>query len=208
MPFTFTGPNGQRPSEFILKLAGAASPTVGEALYAGQALRTRIRQRTAQGIDAFGAPFAPYSESYRKRKVLMLGSSDTVDLFGMDQHPHMLNAIVVESGNVLAVSGSEMGELFGIEMDPGTVSGNDVPATIVSLVIHDGPEAERARAHNEGATIRTRLGTGKGKPRRGGAATFTLPVRRFFDASQDDIEFMGFAMAQRRQARLAALAGM
>lgn len=206
---TFLGPNGSRPSEFILKLAHQAQPTVSEALFAGQAMRTRIRERTAAGVDYTGQPFAEYAESTRREKIRHLGHADTVDLFGFQQHPHMLNAIQVVSGNQLAMSNSDMGNLFGIEMDTsaGEFSEDMTPASIVSLVIPDGPEAERARAHNDGATVRTRLGSGKGKPKKGGRATVTLPERRFFDASPDDVEFMQFAIAQRRDARLRAVGG-
>lgn len=207
---TFLGPGGSRPSEFISKLAHQAAPTVSEALSAGKAMRERIRERTAAGVDYTGQPFAEYAESTRREKIRHLGHADTVDLFGFENHPHMLNAIQVVSGNQLAMSGSDIGDLFGIEMDPGTdmaSSGDMTPASIVSLVIPDGPEADRARAHNDGATLRTRLGTGKGKPKKGGRATVTLPVRRFFDASPDDIEFMQFAMASRRDARLRAVGG-
>jgi hypothetical protein len=179
---TFTAPNGERPSEFILHLAQQVFPTVGEAQYGGQALRTRIGERTAAGMDYTGAAFAEYSDAYRKRKVLTLGQSDTVDLFGAEAHPHMLNAIMVETDNT-----SELAS-----------------AHVVSLVIPE-PEATRARAHNEGAVIRTRLGTGKGKPKKNGKATFTLPMRRFFDVTPEDIEFMEFAIVQRRDERLSAL---
>ncbi len=205
---TFLGPGGQRPSDYILKLAHAAAPTVGEALYAGQALRTRIRQRTAAQQDYMGRTFERLSDDYAKRKVRNLGHADA-DLFGYQAHPHMLNAIVVESGRATAMSGSEISSMFGIELDLGAdaANGDNTPAAIVSLVIPDGPEAARAWVHNNGATIKSRLGTGKGKPKKNGRAVFRMPLRRFFDASPDDIEFMAFTIAQRRDARLAAAAG-
>ena len=204
----FTGPNGTNPAEYILKLAHEAQPTVSDALFAGQALRTRIRERTAAGVDYMGQPFVDYADSTRREKIRHLGHADTVDLFGYRQHPHMLNAIQVTSGNQIGMSGADIGELFGIEMDTSaSADGDSAPASIVSLVIPDGPEAVRARAHNEGATMRTRLGTGKGKAKKGGRSTVTLPQRRFFDASPDDQEFMLFAMGQRRDARLKVVAG-
>lgn len=194
----FTGPGGQTPSIHILKLAEAAQVTVGDALYAGQALRTRIRTRTAQGIAFDGSPFPAYSKEYRKRKVLMLGHADAVDLFGPDNHPHMLNAISVVSGGTILATG-QSASTSPLELPE--------PSAQVSLVIFGEAEAMRARVHNEGATVTTRLGKGKGKAKKGGKATFNMPRRRFFDASADDQEFMVFAIGKRRQERMAMTSG-
>ena len=206
---TFTSPNGGRPSEFILKMAQGSQPTIGEGMLAAQSLRTRIRERSASQLDYMGASWAQLSDKYASRKIRNLGVG-MADLFGYQNHPHMLNAIqVVGNGNQMSMSGSEMGSLFGIEMAPeaAAASGDISPARMVSLVIPDGPEAIRARAHNEGATIKTRLGTGKGKAKKGGKASFTLPTRRFFDASPDDLEFMVFLMGHKRDERLRAISG-
>lgn len=45
------------------KRTHVSDATVGDALYAGQRQRTRILQRTAQGVDVDGRKFAPYSEN-------------------------------------------------------------------------------------------------------------------------------------------------
>ena len=188
---TFFGPNGSDPQQHINALAKDATITLGDALYGGQAMRTRVRQRTDSGVDYQGAPFAPYSDSYRRQKVARLGKSDTVDLFGLQQHPHMLNTITVQSPGATIGPDRDI-DLFAFPQD----------ATIVSLVIPDGPESQRARLHNEGGTFRTRLGTGKGKAKKNGRSTATMPKREFFNATQDDLSFMMFAMDQRRQQRL------
>lgn len=58
---TFKGPSGKSPMEFILELAKDALPTEGDAIYAAQRQRSRILERTANGVDVDGAPFEPYS---------------------------------------------------------------------------------------------------------------------------------------------------
>lgn len=40
----------------------------------GLLARERILERTAQGVDANGVPFAPYSAGYAKQKAAALGS--------------------------------------------------------------------------------------------------------------------------------------
>jgi hypothetical protein len=60
---TFTGPGGSDPSVTIHgEIEALSTITAGDMLLAGQIFRTKIRQRTAAGVDVDGAPFAPYSE--------------------------------------------------------------------------------------------------------------------------------------------------
>jgi len=61
MPVTFRTIGGGDPEQLVLRLRGAAQPNIGDALHAGQILRTRILQRTARGVDVSGAAFKPYS---------------------------------------------------------------------------------------------------------------------------------------------------
>src|SRR5579863_9082562 len=60
---TFTGPGGADPL-FVVhgEVEALTLITTGDMLLCGQLFRTRIRQRTAAGIDVDGSPFAPYSE--------------------------------------------------------------------------------------------------------------------------------------------------
>jgi hypothetical protein len=60
----------------------------------GEFIRSRILDRTGRGVDANGEAFAPYSAGYAKRKEKARGRTDQVDLYGIDQHPHMLNAML------------------------------------------------------------------------------------------------------------------
>jgi hypothetical protein len=136
--FTFTGPNGSDPVQHILRLQTALDPTVGDGLWAGMFLRSRIRQRTAQGRDVQGQSFAPYTEKYAAAKARRLGHASTVDLFGAIQHPHMLNQLQVSCGGTYA--SGPMGPFDAAR-----------PAKIFEIGLWDDDAAARGRAHDEGA---------------------------------------------------------
>jgi len=72
----------------------------------------------------------------------------------------------------------------------------------IALSITDETDAMIARVHNEGATIRTRLGQGGRKPKKNGNATFQMPARRFFDANPEDLRDMEDDIGSRIEARL------
>lgn len=192
----FLGPAGAEPVAHIRAVASAVQPTIGDALYAGQILRTRIRQRTAAGIDAEGSPFAPYSEAYRKRKIALLGHADAVDLFGpTDPGVHMLNTMMVRCGGVELAAGDTASE------DPMAMAN---PANLFHLGFYS-EEASRARIHNEGGSFRTRLGSGKRKPKPGGKPVASMPRRHFFDANQSDLDLMGDGIRRRMLMRAGAV---
>lgn len=174
MTATFTSGNGTDPiTEFHL-VVREAKPTNADLLFGGSLMIATIRDRTFAGMDVDGTPFTPYSEAYAKRKAGSLGAG-LVNLFGADHHTHMLNALqTVADGD----------ESFGV----GIYSNDELET--------------RARVHNEGGTIRTRLGRGKGKPKKGGRASFDMPQRRFLDASADDIAMVENAIGDRITARL------
>ena len=174
MTATFTGTNGAEPiTEFRLVVRNA-KPTRGDLLFAGNLMVAAIRDRTFAGMDVDGAPFAPYSAGYAKRKSAGLGHG-RVDLFGAGHNTHMLNALQT------VVDGEE--------------------SFAVGIFANDELEA-RARVHNEGLTIRTRLGSGKGKAKKGGKGSFTMPERRFLDASGADVEMIENAVGERISGRL------
>lgn len=58
---SFKAPGGKDPTRYLLELTGKAQPTEGDAIYAAQRQRSRIIERTMQGVDVDGRPFAPYS---------------------------------------------------------------------------------------------------------------------------------------------------
>jgi hypothetical protein len=183
MTATFTTPSGGDPATEIHNLMTAALPTEGDLLYALQRQRTRILQRTAAGVDVDGTPFQAYSAGYAKSKS-KYGRGGSVDLRGRNA-PNMLQAIVATSGSL-----TDQGD-----SNTRAVSG--------SLEFYDQRAALLAEVHNQGATIRSRQGTGKGKrkPKPGGAASFEMPRRHFFDASRQDLTDMENDMGQRSEMR-------
>jgi hypothetical protein len=183
MTVTFTATAGADPVTHAHALVTAALPTEGDLLYALQRQRTRILKRTAAGVDADGASFAAYSPGYAKKKSAYGRSG--VDLRGRNA-PNMLQAIVATSGSLTDDGDSNTQALNG------------------SLGFYDERAALLAEVHNEGATIRSRQGTGKGKgkAKKNGAATFAMPRRHFFDATDEDRHEMENDMGTRSEMRM------
>ena len=129
MTATFTGPGGADPVAAIRALRAAATATEGDLLYALQRQRTRILKRTAAGVDADGAAFAPYSLRYAKRKAAY--GRTGVDLRGRNA-PNMLQAIVTTAGGLTDTGDS------------------DQPAHEGSIAFYDERAALLAQVHNEG----------------------------------------------------------
>ena len=59
--FSFRSTRGGDPVERIKQIKKAVQITADDILYAGQRQRTRILDRTRQGVDVNGSPFARYS---------------------------------------------------------------------------------------------------------------------------------------------------
>lgn len=186
---TFTGPGGLDPLAAIAQLRSRIQITAGDGIAAGQALRTDIRDDTARGIDAEGNAFTAYSQNYAKQKEKR-GRNTSVDLFGAKQNSHMLNGILVKAGGQ---------QSSGVDGTPSNYATE--PITEIRLGIYDEDEALRARVHNEGGSVRTRLGTGK-KTKKGGASSFTMPRRHFFDANPARVARMERVIGQRTEERL------
>jgi hypothetical protein len=127
--------------------------TAADRMFGAQFIRSRILDRTAQGVDFEGSAFEGYSASYAKQKRKAGGRTDQVDLYGFLQHPHMLNA------------------MLGRVTEPGFQVG-----------FYNDEEADRARWNNEG------MGR--------------LPVRHFFDATEQDRTDVREAIGARITARL------
>lgn len=186
---SFSGPHGEDPSAHIIRIAERAVPTEGDCLAAGAILRSRIRERSFSGVDANGNQFTPYSERYAKEKARH-GRSTVVNLFGYKQNAHMLDSIILISGGA---------RLEGAQ-EPATVSDGGPPGNAIRLEIF-GDQAIRAKVHNEGGSVRTRLGSGK-KKKKNGMSSFSMPRRHFYDANAEDINLMGFAIRERIESRL------
>lgn len=183
MTATFTGSNGADPvAEFRLDVQ-SVRPLRSDLLLAGQLMIAAIRDRTFAGIDVEGGSFAPYSPAYAKRKSGALGHG-RVDLFGADHHTHMLNALQTIVNSI---------EPFKESFSVGIYSNDELET--------------RARVHNEGATIRTRLGTGKhGKTRLRfhpetfgykGKASLNMPRRHWLGANAADVAMIENAVGAR-----------
>jgi hypothetical protein len=76
-----------------------------DRMFGGQFVRSRILDRTARGVDVHGQQFAAYTARYAKRKANAGGRIDQVDLYGIEHHPHMLNAMLAR----VTASGFEVG---------------------------------------------------------------------------------------------------
>lgn len=135
---SFNGPAGRDPLTTWIDLRLAATPTLGDALYAASIAHYNIRSRTERGVDYQGNDFVSYSEKYARRKAKELGHSDTVDLFGYQSHPHMLNSIVFHgAGFEQALNGFSSGFT------------GDQPIDSFQIGFY-GEEADRAQAINDG----------------------------------------------------------
>jgi hypothetical protein len=189
MNATMTVGGGADPVHQIMLAAEAALPTQADLLFGGQLQIANISKRTFAGMDVDGAPFVRYSAAYADRKAKKLGTG-VVNLFGADHHTHMLNAL-----QVLVDGETE----FGV----GIYANEEL--------------AVRARVHNEGATISTRLsygafeaaeyGYGPRNPRRykRAKATFEIPRRYWLGASSDDVAGIADAIGERIEQRLKSI---
>lgn len=66
----------------------------------GLLVRERIVRRTISGVDADGAPFAPYSEGYAEQKQRELGSASPVNLQVSGNMLNHLQIVAVEDNRV------------------------------------------------------------------------------------------------------------
>jgi hypothetical protein len=191
---TFATPGGLNPVEHILRIAEGVIPTEGDCLAAGAILHANIKTRTSSGRDSDGNEFAPYSKGYAKFKNSH-GVSPVVNLFGVKNHPHMMNGILILSGG----SSAQSENAADVAANPfsNLSHGNEIRLEIY------GEQSIRAKVHNEGGTLRTRYGTGKTKKPKG-SASFGMPERHFFDANRADIDQMGYAIRERIQSRIRA----
>ena len=99
-----------------------------------------------------------------------------VDLYSRGASRHMLDALTVRAGD----SFIELG-----------IYGDEAVAT-------------RAQVHNEGGQIPTRLGKGKGKPKKGGQAFATMPARPWLGATDSNLTHMAEIIIQSQKQRVEA----
>jgi hypothetical protein len=98
------------------------------------------------------------------------------DLYGLQQHTHMLDTMMVKAGGVELTSAGDSLD-FGSELE---ASENIMPATEVTLGFY-GPEAARAQGNNEG--------------------TRTVPKREFFALNSQEQTVAETILGRRMEAR-------
>ncbi|TAL08407.1 MAG: hypothetical protein EPO02_13060 [Nitrospirae bacterium] len=68
------------PLAVVIAIERDAQVTESDLALAGELQRSLIFDRTARGVDADGAPFAPYAESYAKKRAKSGRQTSVVDL--------------------------------------------------------------------------------------------------------------------------------
>jgi hypothetical protein len=126
--------------------------------------------KTRSGV---GIRFDSYGDAKRS-----FGRGDSVDLFGLEQHTHMLNTILVKVGGEVDQDTDAI-----VNAPEATAMAKTTPTNDLRVGFY-GPEADRARGNNEGAGH--------------------LPERHFFDANQQDIDLMGESIQARMLTRARA----
>lgn len=61
---SFTTGSGKPIEELMILIEGFTRPSQSDRRLAGEIIRTGIRERSARGVDATGAPFNPYNETH------------------------------------------------------------------------------------------------------------------------------------------------
>jgi hypothetical protein len=89
---TFLSSTGTDPAQVLTK-AATVLPSEEAMLYTGARQITRIRERTAKGIDVNGSPFKPYTKRYAKFRVKKGRNPSPVDL---TMSGRLLNSMQVE----------------------------------------------------------------------------------------------------------------
>lgn len=143
-----------------------------------RATAAKNRFKTAGGSGErtpYGIRYASYAAAKEAH------GASVVNLFGMEQHTHMLNTMVVK------VDGQAMEDALGPTGSELSAFENIAPARRLSIGFY-GPEAERAKGHNEGVP---------GK----------LPQREFMALNEAELERGAHAIEQRLKTRAAAARG-
>lgn len=127
----------------------------------------KIGVRTSLGIKY---------ESYAAAKAAH--GVNVVNLYGMEQHTHMLDTMLVKAGGAELNATADM--LFAGAADDMDAFQQNVPCYELQIGFY-GPEAARAKGHNEGAR--------------------NLPQRQFFALSPQDLQLGERGVAQRMMIR-------
>ena len=231
MPSSARMSDGENPSAFFARLLADATPTQGDLLYAGNRQKTRMLDRTARGVDYQGRRFAPYNytrpyywtpwtgsrrNSYLKmqqsaaRVFKKIGGNVRTGLLRSGATGRVVAQLTRFRQSIKFRSYADfkrsLGRAAGVDL-----MGPRAPHMLQALVVISdgiqvagrsprvglrsmraagsrltigiyGDEADRAEGHNEG--------------------TGDLPQRRFFDASDADLEAMAEDVAERIALRI------
>lgn len=223
MPLKVAG-SSLDPERYILSVVEGLEPTQEDLLYAGNALKNRILKRTEMGVDYQGKPFAPYStkrpyywypDGSRQRSAARTGMLNpairgrqeriakfqVLETSAKDAAARMFRKLKLRAstdGTKRTGIGIKFPSYAAFKAHLGRptvdLRGPRAPHMLQAITVTTsvagwltlgiyGDAADRAEGHNEGT-------------RRG------LPKRRFFDASNEDIQFMNELLLQRATERL------
>jgi hypothetical protein len=157
---------------------GDVGSTRGGSAAVKQARATAAKNRFSKlGGKGVRTPYGIRYESYAAAKDAHGGG--TVNLFGMEQHPHMLDAIIVRAGGAeIDQTGGEFLEISaGDELDAFAQGSR---SSEFFIGIYDD-RSDRGRGHNEGSGH--------------------LPRRHWFDLNAADYDLMRPVLIARMRAR-------
>ncbi len=166
-PYSTKGPYYFYPNQSVGSIRGGSVE-----LKRARAVAASNRHKNTGGIGKRTAVGIRY-ESYAAAKAAH--GRTNVDLFGLEQHTHMLNSMIVKAG------GSEVDQsasTFLLDDDTSEINAfaQNQPNSEIRIGFY-GEEADRARGNNEG--------------------TKKLPQRNFFALSQQDLDLIGEGIGKR-----------
>jgi len=167
-----------------LKARATASKGRWNALKLGKQANSLSGASIARGA-IYGASRTPLGikfASYAAAKAAHGG--DTVNLYGMEQHSHLLDGIIVKAGSATSDPTHEMADM-GFSMNEASmlnaVTAYNEPCAEFMIGVYD-ERAARGRGHNEG--------------------TRTLPRRHWLGLNDVDMLIMKGTIVKRQQARI------
>lgn len=181
------------PTGVVIEIENALKPTRSDFLYVGNMEITRIKERTARGVDYRGVPFAPYSN---KGPIYWYPSAHTKDPRA-SRNRFLKKIGGVEAGAAKTSTGVKFASYAALKMavtgsGDVTLMGLKAPHMMMQIIVKVngqtltigiyGEAADRAEGHNNGIPGR-------------------LPKREFFNASEDDKDQMTSYLVEAGAAR-------
>jgi hypothetical protein len=174
-PYSTNGPYYFYPNKEAGSVRGGSGTRRLTQEQVRHARSTAAKNRQAKiGAPGVRTPYGIRYASYAAAKAAH--GAMGVNLYGMEQHTHMLDTMLVKAG------GSEINQASG-DLNFGSQFSSfeqNTPETLLVIGFY-GPEAERAKGNNEG--------------------TSKLPKREFFALNPDDLRLAEQAIAERMMDR-------